>query len=214
MAQRITRLYRLVTFPKIYSGFQTLLGAEEGRDRLFREVIRATAGMKVLDVGCGPGSLFPYLPNVNYTGIDLNPSSIARARDLYGNRGRFLVGDVTNRLPDDMANFDLVIVSALLHHLDDEEARRLFAALSKLIAQHGRIVTIDNVWLPKQNVIAKLINSLDSGLNVRAPEQYVDLVADLPLQIVTRTYRDLLRIPYDHFCMSLTPLGTGTCEAD
>lgn len=214
MAQRITRLYRLVTFPKIYSGFQTLLGAADGRERLFQEVIRATPSMNVLDVGCGPGSLFPYLPHVNYTGIDLNPNSIARARDLYGNRGRFLVGDVTNRLPDDISKFDLVIVSALLHHLGDDEARRLFAALTKLITPQGRIVTIDNVWLPKQNVIAKLINSLDSGLNVRTPEQYVDLTSDLSLHIETHIYRDLLRIPYDHFCMSLTRLDSSPNGTD
>ncbi len=207
MAQRISSLYRLVTFPKIYSGFQFLLGAAEGRQRLLEEVIRPAPNMRVLDVGCGPASLFPYLANVNYTGIDLNPNSIAHAQALYGSRGRFLVGDVSRGLPVDVSKFDLIIVSALLHHLSDDEARRLIASLPSLITPQSRIVTIDNVWLPKQNVIAKLFNSLDSGLNVRTPEQYVGLAANQPFHVESRIYRDLLRIPYDHFCMTLTPFA-------
>jgi hypothetical protein len=65
-------------------------------------------------------------------------------------------------------------------------------------------VTIDNVWLPKQHFLAKAANHMDSGLNVRTPEQYTRLVAHLPLHVEPRIYRDLLRIPYDHFCMTLT----------
>ena len=65
-------------------------------------------------------------------------------------------------------------------------------------------MTIDNVWLPKQHLLAKIANRMDSGLNVRAPEQYTNLVAHLPLRVEQRIHRDLLRIPYDHFCMTLT----------
>jgi len=161
--------------------------------------------MKVLDVGCGPASLFPYLVDTRYTGIDLNPQSIARARKLYGDRGRFLVGDVAEGFLSGSADFDLIIASALLHHLDDAHAQALFSRLAGLLSPEGRIVTIDNVWLPKQHLFARIANSMDSGLNVRTPEQYTNLVAHLPLRVEQRIYRDLLRIPYDHFCMTLTP---------
>jgi SAM-dependent methyltransferase len=139
-----------------------------------------------------------------YTGSDLNPKCIARAQMLYGDRGRFLVGDAARDLPSSGASFDLIIVSAILHHLDDLEARRLFKALVDLVKPDGRIVTIDNVWLPRQNPIAKLVNALDSGMNVRTPDQYIRLLEDLPMRVEPRIYRDLLRIPYDHFCMTLT----------
>ena len=162
--------------------------------------------MTILDVGCGSASLLPYLGDVRYTGIDLNPQSIDHARNLHGDRGRFLVGDVAKGMPDGSDEFDLIIVSALLHHLDDAHARALFSSLADLLRPGGRIVTIDNVWLPEQHFIAKLVNRLDSGLNVRTPEQYTNLVAGLPLRVESRIYRDLLRIPYDHFCMTLTPL--------
>lgn len=39
-------------------------------------------GLSILDVGCGYGDLVERLPNtVKYTGIDLNPDAIRRARD-------------------------------------------------------------------------------------------------------------------------------------
>jgi SAM-dependent methyltransferase len=204
MAQRISNLYRLVTFPRVYAGLQGLLGASNGRQRFLDDIVRSRPGMEVLDVGCGPASLFPYLVDTRYTGIDLNPLSIEHARQRYGTRGRFLVGDVAKGLPDDYADFDLIVVSALLHHLDDIQAQTLFSRLAGLLKPDGRIVTIDNVWLPKQHFIAKAANRMDSGLNVRTPEQYTSLVSHLPLHVEQRIYRDLLRIPYDHFCMTLT----------
>ena len=204
MAQRISQLYRLVTIPKFYSGLQHLLGWTEGRQRLLEELIRPQPDTKVLDVACGPGSLFPYLSQTDYTGIDLNVRSIQHARELYGNRGRFLAGDVTHGLPGEAGSYDLIVVSALLHHLGDNEARTLFSELQGLLKPAGRIVTIDNVWLDRQHPVACLVNRLDSGLNVRTPEQYEALVAHLPLYAESRLYRDLLRIPYDHFCMTLT----------
>lgn len=205
MAQRISSLYHLVTLPRFYAGLQDLLGGSNSRRRFFDEIVRSSPGTRVLDVGCGPASLFPYLADTQYTGIDLNPQSIEHAKNLYGDRGRFLVGDVAEGLPADSANFDLIIVSALLHHLDDAQARGLFSRLASLLKPTGRIVTIDNVWLPEQHFFAKFANRMDSGLNVRTPEQYTSLVEHLPLRIEQRIYRDLLRIPYDHFCMTLTP---------
>jgi SAM-dependent methyltransferase len=204
MAQRISQLYSLVTIPKFYAGLQYLLGGSAGRRRLLDELIRPQPGMKVLDVACGPGSLFPHLSETDYTGIDLNARSIEHARELYGTRGRFVAGDVTQGLPGEAGSFDLIVVSALLHHLGDDEARKLFTSLRELLKPAGRIVTVDNVWLGRQNPIARLFNHLDSGLNVRTPERYEALVGDLPLQVESRLYRDLLRIPYDHFCMTLT----------
>jgi SAM-dependent methyltransferase len=178
-----------------------LLGAEAARARLVEEIIRAKPGMKLLDVGCGPASLFPYLPPVDYTGIDLNPKHIEYSKSIYGSRARFLAGDVVQDLPGEEASFDLVIVSALLHHLDDAQARSLLERLCRLVKPGGRMVTFDNVWLESQNVVAWLLNKLDSGLNVRSENGYRRLVEGLPVSLEGSVYRDLLRIPYDHFAM-------------
>ena len=206
MAQRTTNIYRLVTLPAFYGAVQKLLGADAARTRFIEEMIRPEAGLRFLDCGCGPASLFPYLPDLDYTGIDLNPEHIAHAIEKYGDKGRFIVGDVTQNVVGLTAPFDLVMVSALLHHLGDKEARTLLSRLVSLTEPGGRIVTMDSIWLPRQNPIAWLFNKLDSGLNVRTAEGYLSLVEGLPVAVETTLYRDFFRIPYDHFCMTLRRL--------
>lgn len=203
MAQRISSLYKLVTLPRFYKSLHGLLGADEAKKRFVSEVIEPKLGDRVLDVGCGPASLFPYLPHVDYTGFDINPNHIAHAREVYGDRGRFLVGDATKDIGHGKSLFDLILVSALLHHLGDREAKDLLHKLCSFLKPGGRIVTMDSIWLPRQHPVAWTFNKLDSGLNVRTAEGYLELVAGLPVLIDTRTYRDFFRIPYDHFCMVL-----------
>jgi len=204
MSQRISQLYHLVTIPAIYKGLMAALGAERARQRLARELYKVPAGAKVLDVGCGPGSLRPYLPEVDYTGIDLNARHIEHARAHYAGRGRFLVGDATRDLQGESGTFDVVLMQALLHHMDDDQARATLRRLCELLKPGGRLVTFDNVWLERQNPVAWALNKLDSGLNVRFAAGYRRLAAGLPVSIEERLYRDLLRIPYDHFSMTLT----------
>ena len=81
------------------------------------------------------------------------------------------------------------------------EAVSLFISLKRLLKANGRIVTIDNVWLPNQRAIVKVINKLDSGTNIRTPAGYIRLLASLGFDVQTRVFSDLLRIPYDHFVM-------------
>jgi ubiquinone/menaquinone biosynthesis C-methylase UbiE len=201
VAQRISGAYRLITIPSIYKMLMFSLGADKAIARYVDDVLQPRAGMKILDVGCGPANVLSYLPPVDYTGIDLNEKHIACARQRYGDRGRFIVGNAANDLKQEENTFDLINVSALLHHLGDSEAVSLFTSLKRLLKENGRIVTIDNVWLPKQRVALKLINKLDSGINIRTPEGYLGLLSGLGFDIQTRVFHDLLRIPYDHFIM-------------
>lgn len=197
MAQRITGLYKLVTVPAIYRGLMFALGADRAMVR-YAEILDARPGMKMLDVGCGPANIFPYLPPLDYTGIDLNEKHIDFARQRFGDRARFMVGNAAD-LGLGNSSFDLINVSGLLHHLSDSDAIGLFRSLKPLLAHGGRIVTLDPVWLPRQRMAAALANRIDSGLNIRSPENYLALPEGFEVQ--SRMLNDLLRIPYDHFVM-------------
>jgi SAM-dependent methyltransferase len=91
----------------------------------------APAGVRVLEVGCGPGHLSIRLARrhgFEVTGLDLDPAMIARARanaDRPGTgdqrRPEFLVGDVaTLAFPD--RSFDLVVSTLSMHHWADPAA--------------------------------------------------------------------------------------------
>jgi ubiquinone/menaquinone biosynthesis C-methylase UbiE len=185
----------------MYKALMFSLGADRAIVRYVDEVLRPQPGTKILDVGCGPANILSYLPSVDYTGIDLNEKHIAFARQKYGDRGRFIVGNAADNLKQDEIRFDLINVSALLHHLADKDAVSLFNSLKRLLKPSGRIVTIDNVWLPKQRFVVKLVNKLDSGINIRTPDGYLKLLNGLGFDVQTHIFNDLLRIPYDHFVM-------------
>ena len=201
MTQRISGAYRLVTIPSIHKALMFSLGAGRAATRYVNEVLQPAPGMKMLDVGCGSANIIPYLPPLDYTGIDLNEKHIGYARQRHGNGARFIVGNAAVDLKPNQKQFDLINVSGLLHHITDDEAVSLFASLTALVKPNGRIVTIDAVWLPKQRVAVRLANHLDSGTNIRAPEGYLRLLNGTGLDVHTLIWNDLLRIPYDHFIM-------------
>ena len=201
MTQRISGAYRLITLPSIHKALMFSLGADRAITRYVNDVLQPAPGIKMLDVGCGPANILPYLPSLDYTGIDLNAKHIDYAQRLYGNRGRFIVGNAAVDLKQEEEQFDLINVSALLHHITDDEAISLFATLAKLIKPSGRIVTIDNVWLPRQRMAVRLANHLDSGTNIRTPEGYLRLLNGTGLDVHSLIWNDMLRIPYDHFIM-------------
>lgn len=85
--------------------------------------------MRILDVGCGPGSitldLAGHVPHGRVTGVDFSDDALAAARQEAARRGdartEFALADVHNLpFPDDA--FDVVHAHQLLQHLPDPVA--------------------------------------------------------------------------------------------
>ncbi|MFN8507399.1 MAG: methyltransferase domain-containing protein [Dehalococcoidia bacterium] len=80
-----------------------------------------TAGMALLDLGCGPGSITAGLAEAvapgTVTGLDISPATVASARAAYGGTPglSFTIGDAS-ALPFADAIFDAVFAHALLQH--------------------------------------------------------------------------------------------------
>ncbi|MCC7410760.1 MAG: methyltransferase domain-containing protein [Gammaproteobacteria bacterium] len=100
-----------------------------GMDRRLADLVataaaaRADVPLRLLDLGCGPGSLIPYLrriPGAVITGVDLSPEMIRYAREHYPD-AELLVGDAESIQFDD-DTFDVVLCSGMLHHLPRIEA--------------------------------------------------------------------------------------------
>ena len=114
-------------------------------------------GMRILDVGCGPGSITcdfaELIPDGHVTGVDLSPAVIETARSAARDRGVsntiFEVGNVLKGLGYADESFDLVFCHQLLNHLSDpvaaiREMRRTCKATGIVALREG----IMHVWYP------------------------------------------------------------------
>jgi SAM-dependent methyltransferase len=202
-SHRSNGLYRLLERAALYERFQKLLGADAARRRFVRDFLRPFPGARLLDIGCGTGSLLDYLPfEVEYVGFDLNARYIEAARKQYGSRGRFHCAAVgTEPVTIEEGPFDFVVAKSLLHHLTDEQARQLVATARRCLRTGGVFVSSDNVFFEGQRRVARWLTELDRGGCVRSPEGYRALVEPHFAEVETRLVHDLVAFPYDHFIM-------------
>ncbi len=107
-------------------------------------------GERVLDVGCGPGSLtIPASRKVGKdgkaAGIDASPEMIEVARRKAAKQGveiDFRVAPI-EALPFDDGEFDAVLSSLMLHHLPDDVKAQGLGEVRRVLKPGGRLIAID-----------------------------------------------------------------------
>ncbi len=166
-----------------YDLIQWAMGGARTRRWIQREFIRARAGERVLDVGCGTADVLSVLPAVDYVGFDISRSYVDRARARWGSRGRFHAQSLDRQTLESLGTFDVVLATGVLHHLTDDEASALFGMLAPALRPSGRIVTVDGCYVDGQNPIARSLIKHDRGKYVRTPDAYVALAKRSALNV-------------------------------
>ncbi len=152
-------------------------------------------GARVLEMGCGVGSLTGLLaerfPRSNILAVDVSSVSINTARKALAHRNniQFAVADIIT----DPINgvFDMIILPDVLEHIPDEMRPRLFVRLKQLLAPPGTI----------------LIHSPEPyyahWIAIQHPEllQVVDLPLHLPVLISEIHQADLLLHAFQRHCI-------------
>lgn len=141
-------------FSTLEVGQQTTLDAPFNLELLTESIVRCYPQLhSVLDIGCGAGNYAVKLaqknPNVNITLVDLSQNMLDRALERVGAKSQ---GKVETRKGDfralDFGNqkFDVIIATAVLHHLrDDEDWETTFHKLFKLLNDGGSVWIFDLV---------------------------------------------------------------------
>jgi SAM-dependent methyltransferase len=179
MAEVTTGIRRLLGRPVFYDLVQSIFRAKSGRSEFVREFVQPRPGERVLDIGAGTSDLLAYLPaDVGYVGIEPSTRYSEAARARFGERGTFVTGIYDAVCAHKLGQFDAVLLSGVVHHLDDAQVLALYRLVrDRGLAQAGRLVAIDPVFDDGQAALARLFISMDRGRNVRNAKQYRALAA-------------------------------------
>jgi SAM-dependent methyltransferase len=136
-------------------------------------------GMRVLDVGCGPGKTTSLLheliePYGSISGIDFSESRIQYARNNYGNKSgiEFYLNDLREPM-EDMGQFDFIWVRFVLEYYR-REAIEIVRNLKKCVKPGGVLCLLDldynclsHYGLPAEiaEILPKIMNVLDEKYN-------------------------------------------------
>jgi 2-polyprenyl-3-methyl-5-hydroxy-6-metoxy-1,4-benzoquinol methylase len=194
-----------LSFPRLYLFSQAILGAKRARKRCIKEYARPRPGMRVLDIGCGPGYVIEYLPTVFYHGFDTSSGYIAYARRKYGQRGNFHCQRFDASVAKELGFFDLVLMAGLLHHLNDSEAFGLLDITSQSMSPEGRLITLDGCYATGQSRAARFLLDRDRGAHIREEKAYVRLASGIFGRVDAHIREDLFSFPYTALVMICTP---------
>ncbi|MGX4772922.1 class I SAM-dependent methyltransferase [Bradyrhizobium guangdongense] len=105
-------------------------------------------GMRLLDVGCGPGTITAALAEIvgTATGVDIEPNAIAAARRLAAQSGAtplsIVQADMT-ALPFEDGVFDAVFFHAVLYHQSRPKLTQTLSEASRVLKPGGVLGTRD-----------------------------------------------------------------------
>ncbi len=196
----IETIRSVLALPQAYQFFFNVIGAPERSRILVRDYIRPQAGDRILEIGCGPGTIVPYLPETEYVGFDLSEEYIEQARKKYP-RAKFVCERVSQYTLPQRSYFDIALALGIVHHLDDSEALQLFTIAHEALKPGGKLVTLDGVWAKDQSRSARYLLARDRGQFVRTLDQYVKLASQVFRSVKSSVRHDLLRIPYTHLIL-------------
>jgi len=202
MAQVTTGFRSIFSHPSIYNLAQRMVGAERARRILVHDYFPPMQGKSMLDIGCGTAEILRHLPEqMDYSGFDASEAYIDEARRTFGQRGSFRAELVSVATLEEMQQLDVVLAFGLLHHLDDDDAGRLFRLAASALKPDGMLITMDPVFAPGQHSLARWLISRDRGRCVRSPEAYQVLAREHFPLVNHHLRHDMLNVPYSHIIM-------------
>lgn len=173
-------LQKILGTPLFYNSFQYLVGEKIFRQALVDRFIQPKNGDVILDIGCGTGSYFGYMKqlDIKYYGFDFNPQYIEFAKKTYkdSNNALFFCDNINqNNLPD-LPKFDKILCMGVQHHLANEELDNLYALIKAMMKPSGEIITMDPCIYQNMNILEWLLCRYDRGQFVRSEPDYTNLL--------------------------------------
>ena len=186
--------------PTIYHLSQKIFLADNFRKKLLQKLL-TKKNLDILDIGCGPGNMINYLSFNKYYGFDTDKRYIKYANNKYPGCN-FFCEKFTKSSLKKITKVDVVILFGILHHISDDEFLKLINILKLSLKKNSRIITLDPVYIKKQNKIAKFLIDNDREAFVRNLKGYLDLLKKKGIAFSYKVYNQKI-VPYTYIVTTL-----------
>ena len=135
-------------FLPLYDPLVSWLGFDRARRELIAQA-NISAGQRILDIGCGTGTLAVMLkrnhPDLEVIGLDPDPKALQRAKTKAKRAGVSLQLDqgFADELPYAEHSFDKVFSSFMFHHLEDRDREKTLREVWRVLKPGGSLHLLD-----------------------------------------------------------------------
>jgi ubiquinone/menaquinone biosynthesis C-methylase UbiE len=132
----------------LYDPLLRLLGADKTKRRLIEQA-QIKSGFRVLDIGCGTGSLAVLIkkshPEVEVSGVDPDPAALSISKRKANRAGLSIEFDrgFSDHLSYPDESFDRVFSSFMFHHLEPGERAATLREIGRVLKAGGSLHLLD-----------------------------------------------------------------------
>jgi len=120
------------------------------------EQVSGPAGLRILDIGCGPGNLAFFCEShaeCRLFGVDLWPNQLRQAAGKGAYEALFQV-NLVDGLPFTSESFDMIVCNEVLMYLPN--AAEMLTEVYRVLAPEGKLFVYNPInWLPRLHSLAK-----------------------------------------------------------
>jgi tRNA (cmo5U34)-methyltransferase len=133
---------------------------------------------RVLDIGTGDGRLLALLqadrPGVLGVGIDFSEVMLARSHERFAGdqRVELVKHDLTEPLPD-IGRFDAVVSSFVIHHMEHERKRSLYAEVFDVLNPGGVFANFEHVASPNRRLHLAFFEAIGEPIEHEDPSDWL-----------------------------------------
>lgn len=166
----------VLSSPFAYKMHMRILGGRTIKKKIFSEFLPTEPGTRILDIGCGPAPDRDLMGDVIWVGLELEQKYVKYVESRIRSGDQIVHGgvDVLNSL--NIGNFDVVLLSGVLHHLTDIEVKGVLEDCLKVLGPYGSVITVDPVRTSSASRLETFLINSDRGKYIRHQEDYDRLI--------------------------------------